>query len=188
MMNTHASEMPLNLLRIASATSGPAMAPQVSIARCNPNARPRNSAAVESAINASRADVRIDFPSRSAHRPTKNSGQPIANAASPMIGLLNAEIVYPAKTNGFRRRKRSDNAPLIHRSPLLIPSANPSTNPSTHGGARSVCTRNSGISGYSISDARSVKNETHPRDDVLSDAAFFEHVFLLAAGLYPVSP
>ena len=87
------------------------------------------------------------LPNRSAHRPTKKTGQPPKNAAKPMTGLLSAEIEYPQTTNGFRWRNRSDSAPPIQRNPLLIPSATPSINPRIFGDAPSTPVTNSGMIG-----------------------------------------
>ena len=64
-----------------------------------------------------------------------------------MIGLLNAEIVYPATTNGFRRPYRSDRAPPIHLNPLLMPSAKPSIQPKSSAEPPGSATRNRGMIG-----------------------------------------
>jgi len=48
------------------ATSGPANAPALSIARCTPKARPSPSSGVERVISASRGAVRRPLPARSA--------------------------------------------------------------------------------------------------------------------------
>jgi len=92
MKKSQASGKPGQTCRTSSAASGPTIAPQVSMARWNPNARPRSSAAVESEMSASRAEVRIDLPTRSLVRPANKSGHPPRNAANPMTGLLIAEM------------------------------------------------------------------------------------------------
>jgi hypothetical protein len=52
--------------RIANASSGPSIAPVVSIARCTPKAVPRLRSSVVSEISASRGAVRMPLPVRSA--------------------------------------------------------------------------------------------------------------------------
>ena len=74
--NRLASGMAGQSVSIARLTSGPITAPAVSAARWNPNAIPRPAGAVESAMSASRAAVRIDLPKRSLQRPIRKSGQP----------------------------------------------------------------------------------------------------------------
>ena len=73
----------------ANASSGPSMAPVVSIARCTPNAVPRSSFGVESEIIASRGAVRMPLPTRSS-----STTAPIADTAVPTsasASLQNAE-------------------------------------------------------------------------------------------------
>jgi len=61
-----------------AATSTPAKAPVVSMARWKPYATPRFSGIVESAISASRGEVRMPFPSRSPTRPRSTIGHTVA--------------------------------------------------------------------------------------------------------------
>ena len=69
---------------ISAASPTPIVAPAVSIARWKPNARPRRSGAVESAISASRGAVRIPFPIRSPTRAARTSGQVVATRKSDL--------------------------------------------------------------------------------------------------------
>ena len=62
----------------AKASSGPIIAPVVSIARCTPNAVPSCSRGVESEIIASRGAVRMPLPIRSS-----STTAPIAETAVP---------------------------------------------------------------------------------------------------------
>ncbi len=73
-----------------NASSGPSMAPVVSIARCTPNAAPSSSFGVDSEIIASRGAVRIPLPARSS-----STTAPIADTAVPTTisrSLQTAEI------------------------------------------------------------------------------------------------
>ena len=64
--------------RIPNATSGPSIAPVVSIARCTPKAIPSVCGEAESEISASRGAVRIPLPMRSTI-----TSAPIALTAPP---------------------------------------------------------------------------------------------------------
>ena len=55
--------------------SGPSTAPAVSAARWKPNDRPYTSGSDESAMRASRGDVRTPLPKRSVVRATSTCGQ-----------------------------------------------------------------------------------------------------------------
>ena len=73
-----------------NATSGPSIAPVVSIARCTPKAAPSWSFGVESEIIASRGAVRMPLPARSS-----STTAPIADTAVPTSSsrsLQTAEI------------------------------------------------------------------------------------------------
>ena len=61
-----ASNAPPAAASTASATSGPANAPTLSIARCTPNARPSARGGEDNVISASRGAVRRPLPARSA--------------------------------------------------------------------------------------------------------------------------
>jgi hypothetical protein len=86
--NTERSFSKTNLSRNA-ATSGPTSAPALSIERCRPKALPRFSGATMSASSASRGDVRIPLPTRSANRIASTCPQLVAR---PIRGRANAAI------------------------------------------------------------------------------------------------
>ena len=71
----------------AAATNTPAKAPVVSMARWRPNATPRYSGAVESAISASRGEVRIPLPNRSPTRPISTTGHAVATRYSSLAAV-----------------------------------------------------------------------------------------------------
>jgi hypothetical protein len=67
-----------NIQTISRTITGPSVAPAVSIARWKPNARPRLSGSVVSAISTSRGALRIPLPNLSANRIPSTSGQEAA--------------------------------------------------------------------------------------------------------------
>ena len=129
--------------------SGPTTAPTVSAARWNPNARPRFSLVVSSAMIASRGGPRTPLPTRSVARATSTIGHAPAIARR---SLPNADVPYPPAMNG-RRWRKSASRPETAFIADAIPSASPSIRPSTAGGAPSVPVTKNGKTGYRISDA-----------------------------------
>ncbi len=124
-----------------SPISGPSTAPTESIARSKPNARPRRPSAEVSTNNASRGEVRMPFPNRSANRAANTTGH---TAASASIGLDTAVSAYPTNATALRRRMRSETQPETPLTTLAEPTARPSIKPTTVAGARNVCVRNTG--------------------------------------------
>ena len=117
--------------------SGPMTAPQVSRLRWNPNARPRSSGVVSSAMSESRGAPRIPLPIRSPTRATSTIGHTTATA---MASFATAAIPYPSATIG-RRARRSAKRPETSRVMAAAPSARPSTSPTTATGAPRMLTR-----------------------------------------------
>ncbi len=86
----------------AKPMSGPSTAPALSLALWNPNARPRIDGSTESAMSASRGDVRIPFPTRSVMRIAATC---VTLWANPISGRTNPASAYPNTTSGFRFAK-----------------------------------------------------------------------------------
>ena len=112
--------------RRPSVTTGPMIAPAVSMLRWNPNAFPRASAGVDSVSSASRGASRTPFPSRSTIRMPKNCGHAAANGNRTFITV---ERPYPASTNPFRLPATSDHRPDTTFMNATTASAVPSMSP-----------------------------------------------------------
>ena len=69
----------------ANATSGPIIAPAVSIARCTPNASPRSRLGAVSEIIASRGAVRMPLPVRSSRISALSPAQAPPTTARPSL-------------------------------------------------------------------------------------------------------
>ena len=115
--------------------------------------------AVESAISASRGEVRIPLPIRSVIRtPNSCHGRTII----PQSGRTTAAKAYPTTTNGLRRPPRSERLPDQSFTRLLAESAAPSMTPRSNLLPPSTEIRNRGRSGKIISLATSFSRLAQP--------------------------
>jgi len=128
----------------------------VSIARWKPKTLPRCSASDSCASMASRAAVRIHFPSRSVLRRKNTAGIEVNNAISGLEIELNR---YPTITNGSRLPETSDHFPKYPFDNPTTASAMPSIIP-IHSAVNPMLVRKTGITGYSISLEISVNRLT----------------------------
>ena len=149
---------------ITAAIASPNTAPRVSMARCNPKLLPLSSARPESAISASRGEVRTPFPTLSPNL--------IANTAPQldamyMKGLARVEMVYPNTARGLRLPILSLNQPLNILRIASAPSDSPPTRPTRVAPAPSTLHRKRGTSVKIISLLMSVSRLTIPRKNTL---------------------
>jgi hypothetical protein len=129
----HLALVRMKNLSSAAAISGPTSAPALSIARWSPYARPRSPAGTRSASNASRGDVRMPLPTRSANRIASTWSHVDAR---PTSGRTAAAIEYPGDDDRLAARRPvrppADTAFISD----AVASATPSISPSAAGRRR----------------------------------------------------
>ncbi len=107
------------IARMPNASSGPSIAPVVSMARCTPNAVPSVFGEADSEIRASRGAVRMPLPIRSSM-----TIAPIALAALPAAtspSLQTADSPYPSEATSLWRCRRSAAKPLASAAIAAAP-------------------------------------------------------------------